>query len=482
MTDHLKTFKSASYPLNTMPRKKRTLKQIEPTELSHTYFLFATHPNPHNTKWIHYTNTVSTNIKPSTEMMLHSISMYPKAISKRCIDLWSKMGPHTPVISTDHCFYHYELYGHQNVKIPSEEEINNNDIDYNKYWIINFLRYKMYSSEYHEQYQKYQQYLFKVFQKYTFKSQYHLNHNYTLFIHCVTNPNGPQIWRKVSLNGRLTLQQVDQLLQLIIGYGFTGINHMTEFRINFNNNKLTNKIGLEFLKDHLETWNIRNELVIFDTKLIDKSSDGIVYRNIRANCSVPINKIYFGQIAELFLNKQSLYTNNTKPFDPFYDKYYSNLYTKSSNGQEYKFIDAKHNFSFNRNDCFQYVYDWGEEWIYNIYVIDKQTNEKDNIWSALIDGQTWCPPNDISAMEAYKWCLTKCHYDPQGLQIEVGDYKSPDDVYNWMEKTSKTYYDYQCLMTQNGYSMRKYLIENFKVNNSINIKERNKIINRLKSN
>eukprot|EP01084_Bolivina_argentea_P153330 267371_1 len=344
------------------------LHTVTPTKvIAPPFVLFGTDPEPNDAKWFTSTYSVSSEIKPDYYPDNIDISKIPS------------------VVSLDEHYFHYELYGHQNAQIPpkkvlqdsennKKKQMNEMSSDITKHPVIGLIQYKMCSPSYHSNYKQYQEYLYKVLQKNTFKSQHELNYNYTLFIHCVTNPNGPQIWRKVLLNGRLTLKQVDKLLSYIIGYAFTGKSHMTEFRINFNNNKITDKIPLDLWKDYLNEHHIRNELVIFDTNHdeIDRP-DCLVYAHMRANCTAPIEKIYFGQIAELFLNKQSLYTNDNIPFDPFYDKYYGNLYP-FPNQKRYKFINAKHNFSFNRNDCFQYVYDWGEEWIYNIYVIDRQKN------------------------------------------------------------------------------------------------------------
>eukprot|EP01084_Bolivina_argentea_P042577 78511_1 len=255
---------------------------------------------------------------------------------------------------------------------------------------------------------------------------------------------------------------------------------MTEFRINCNNNTLTKKIPLELYKDYLNESALRNELVVYDTSHIDDYLDGVVFRSLRSYCSAPIKKIYLGQICDLFLNKQSVYSDETIPFDPFYDKYYSN---KHCNKCKYKFIDAKSNFSYVRDDCFQYVYDWGEEFIYNIYVIDKRNNYNKYFMSRFIEGKTMCPPNDIGGMEAFKWILEKCHYNTVKTYVCVNNFKTVNDVYQWMSNTTNVYYKYACLMDKNNKTVRKALISALQQNyDTFHSGNRQKIINRLKSN
>eukprot|EP01084_Bolivina_argentea_P183360 316418_1 len=252
---------------------------------------------------------------------------------------------------------------------------------------------------------------------------------------------------------------------------------MTEFRINCNQNPLTYKISLNLFSDFLSASALRNDLIIFDPKHIDDFPDGVVYRNMRANCTADMNNIYLGQICDLYLNKQSLYSGNSIPFDPLYDKYYSRNVNKN-----YKFIDSKQNFSYNKSDCFQYVYDWGEEFVYNIYVIDKTKNYDTNFFSQFINGRGMCPPNDIGGMEQFKWAVETCHYNPNvaGREVSLTDLKTPNDIYQWMINHEKIYYKYACLMDKNR--VRNELICNLQNNYRIDKSVRKKIINRLKSN
>ena len=53
-----------------------------------------------------------------------------------------------------------------------------------------------------------------------------------------------------------------------------------------------------------------------------------------------MDKMYVGQICDLYLNKSSEYADNAIPFDPFYDKYYYNLHP-SDQKQNNKFLDTK---------------------------------------------------------------------------------------------------------------------------------------------
>eukprot|EP01084_Bolivina_argentea_P042576 78509_1 len=206
---------------------------------------------------------------------VHSIHTKP---TKKMLQLWKhnrvfmldgskvNVSKIQDISCVDEFFYHYELYGHQNIEMSNKcssqeketllknqrgylhplsrkfyDQTEKIDIDYS---MPRMLWYRMLNPLYNARYKYYQQYLYHLFQKNTFSSQHELNYNYTLFIHCVTNPNGIQIWRKVILNGRLTLKQVDKILKIVIGYTFTGITHMTEFRINCDQNPLTHKISL----------------------------------------------------------------------------------------------------------------------------------------------------------------------------------------------------------------------------------------------
>ena len=237
-----------------------------------------------------------------------------------------------------------------------------------------------------------------------------------------------------------------------------------------------------------DTDNIRNELVIFDTKNINDYPDGMVYRALRANCTAPMHKIYFGQIADLFLHKNKDYNHDSIPYDPFYDKYYGKQMFPFPNTKRYDIMDknqVKKNFSYIKNDCIQYIYDWGEEWCWNIYIIDKKQNKMSNnnykSLSRFIDGKCIIPPNDISGMEGFKWSLEKCHYDPYALKMEIGDIKKPNDIYQWMGETLERYYDFGCLMGQNNPRIRQMLILHFKEHQNVDYKIRKKIINQLKS-
>eukprot|EP01083_Nonionella_stella_P004065 11721_1 len=453
-----------------MPRS--VLQEVQSTTNDETppMFVFGTDPEPEDAKWLLLTVMAASNVKATAEMIHNCRSRYSKGT-----DLTGAR-----VFSCDEFFYHYELYGHEGTEMPSKEDLDAQK-PHTNYPICNELKYKLFSPTYSMDYKRYQTYLYTIFKRNTFKSQDALNYNYTLFIHCVTNPNGPQIWRKVVLNGRLTLKQVDQLFKFIIGYEVTGIAHMTEFRINCDNNKITNKIPLDLYQDHLNEARLRNELIVFDTTEIDKWPDGIAHRYRRGNCTAPIADIYLGQVADLYLNKHSVYQDDAIPFDPFYDEYYHNLFP-FPNGTAYKFVDAKCNFSYNKTDCFQYIYDWGEEWCYNVYVLDKVKNTKDTFLCKMQDGKTMCPPNDIASLESWKWCLKKCYYDAHALPMEVGgSFKEPNDIYKWMQKTAKQYYDYQCLMGKNSSKMRSFLRRVLSQNNKIKKSVKMKMIKQLKS-
>ena len=350
-------------------------------------------------------------------------------------------------ITYDELVYHYKLHGHAN-KIAA----------------MRCIQFKM-STHYVSLYKSHQEYLYYMFRKHTFKSQHELNHNYTLMIHCVTNPNGPQIWRKAVVNGRLTLKQLDDDIQAYIGYVHR-VAHLTEFRFNLSGCGFSHKLKAP-------PANLDSTLVVFDPKHIDDYADGRVYRLARGNCTPPIRDIYFGQVADLYLNRQTLYTQRTVPFDPFYEQYYRGL-NAVVDPTRYTFIDSKANFSFIKNDCFQFAYDWGEEWVYNVYVLDKSVNEHDAFFSHFVSGKGAHPPNDVGGMSAYKWILRKLHYEPHALKKDVGEFKTQNEVYEWLMLFDQ-YSDYWCLMEKDARWFRELLIDLF------NRTARKKLVKQLQS-
>ena len=91
------------------------------------------------------------------------------------------------------------------------------------------------------------------------------------------------------------------------------------------------------------------------------------------------------------------------------------------------------------------------------------------------------PPNDVAGMEAFKWSLEKCHYNPYAMKMHIGGWKVPNDIYSWMRDTEKGYFDFSCLMGKNKQRVRKFLIPFFKSNPRINHKTKKNIIKQLNS-
>ena len=446
---------------STVSKPRTRLRYIKPAEsIGEIQVIVPTNPEPKDAQWLLI--MACATCEPSPRMI--QLAQDPRNGRK------TKIEPGMKATAVDELYYHYELHG-------DEEHIAR---------ICQSINFKMNSPVFERNYQIHQEALYRIFRRNTFKSQKELNYNYTLFVHCVTNPNGPQIWRKLVLNGRLTLKAVDCALKAVIGYGLpelshstkSGIAHMTDFRFNLNQLKMSEI----FNSIYLRTTHLRNEMVVFDTDDVNEFADGMVYRKLRGNCTAPISQIHFGEIADLYLNTNSEYKENAVPFDAFYDKYYRGLYDEN----QYEFVDNQTNFSFTKTDCFQYGYDWGEEWTFNIYVVEKHKNVDNGFFSRFVDGKGVRPPNDVGSIEAYKWILEKCHFDPYALKMEVGDFKVPQDVYEWLCTAGKSYFDYWCLMGTYGVSgqnrnARNRLISFFRSNDSLDRNVRKKIINELQS-
>eukprot|EP01084_Bolivina_argentea_P296000 509740_1 len=147
--------------------------------------------------------------------------------------------------------------------------------------------------------------------KFAERSNKSTNLIYTLFIHTVTHPNSPQIWRRIKVSSQLTLEQFDQILIQCLGH--TGL-HSTEFQIPINtfyHHSMPTEPPYKFAKNKFQIWNQNSESV-----------DKKCFQYLRPEITVPINRILFGQIAQLFPMKYEF--QNKYPFDAFHTKYYKN--------------------------------------------------------------------------------------------------------------------------------------------------------------
>ena len=60
-----------------------------------------------------------------------------------------------------------------------------------------------------------------------------INATYYLYIHLITQPQSPQIWRRIKINGRMTLEQFDEVLELVLDFKLDIIMNLDLILIHF---------------------------------------------------------------------------------------------------------------------------------------------------------------------------------------------------------------------------------------------------------
>ena len=117
-----------------------------------------------------------------------------------------------------------------------------------------------------------------------------INATYYLYIHVVTQPQSPQIWRRIKKNGRMTLEQFDEVIRVCVGFQ-TGHNY--EFRFNFDTFK--GKIKLKTVPNRFIDHSFR----VFNDE-IDNHVDRTIYRMTKDGAiTMDIGQLLMGQILSL---------------------------------------------------------------------------------------------------------------------------------------------------------------------------------------
>ena len=166
---------------------------------------------------------------------------------------------------------------------------------------------------YHNLLYKYKLFLQSVFfdylQKYNNLNE-NINRTYNLFIYLVTHPSSPQIWRRIRINGQISLCQFDEILCNLF-FGNRGHNY--EFRFNLNMNSLI-KCDLKYIEKNnqfkqlfskngfkFEFDNIDNGCLIITNLNIPNHIDRVILRlNKQSTISMDMQQILMGQLLSLY--------------------------------------------------------------------------------------------------------------------------------------------------------------------------------------
>lgn len=162
-------------------------------------------------------------------------------------------------------------------------------------------------------------------------------------------------------------------------------------------------------------------------------------------------QILVGQIASLFqpFRKQSI------PKDKFMEQFYPSLHDALLRKNKFGFVinnsdeNNSHlsNSIHNRSDCLQWVYDFGTQWIHNIYFEESKPIEnftfyhKNAVYCEYLNGFTMCPIDDVGALRDYHLALLKCH---NCYEKAINDYKTKHDIYSWMINANIYYFYLAC--------------------------------------
>ena len=164
-------------------------------------------------------------------------------------------------------------------------------------------------------------------------------------------------------------------------------------------------------------------------------------------------EVMIGQIAPFFqpFRKRPIPKDNfMQKFYPFL--YYSLLSERANDKFGFKYEHENNqshleNGVYNRRDCFQFVYDIGNQWIHNVYfenstpITNCRYYHKDAIYCKYLNGFTMCPPEDNGGIFRYYYSLLKC-YDAYDKPVKCFDTKMK--IYEWIE-TRPEYYKICCM-------------------------------------
>eukprot|EP01084_Bolivina_argentea_P269378 457798_1 len=287
----------------------------------------------------------------------------------------------------------------------------------------------------------------KLYDKFINNAKYR-NKIYTLFIHTVTHPNSPQIWRRIRVSSKLTLKQFELVLKNCIGFGNT---HSTEFQI-----PIQSFCEKEIVMKEPSPKLHKGKLCIWDYEKVHHFIDSKVWDYLRSTMTIKMDQIIFGQIADLFPIKNDF--KDKYPFDAFHQKYFNDnkhfeILEKLSPNFEMRFD----NFNYHRNDCLHWIYDIGNLWNTHIYIEDVQILDnryKNKIMCEYINGSTYGPPTNIGDFEQWHLCLLKS----MGLWEErICSFDTGNDIYEWLQETELNYYEMICLAKDScSKLMKKY--------------------------
>eukprot|EP01084_Bolivina_argentea_P238584 400823_1 len=306
------------------------------------------------------------------------------------------------------------------------------------------------------------------------------NNNYQILVHMITDPNSPQVWRRMTINGTTNMMQFDKILRKTFCLGI----HSSYFKIPLNNKYFDIEIP------HAQSKYFTKEILLFNG--IKGSTDNYCFQHLYKPYSFPINHLLFGHIAPIFFDiSKNIKTKNKIPFDQFKQDFFPGFYSKYSKESLHQIFDydARYsNFYIDRNDCFQWCYDLGDNYIFNIYVeqIEKVKSKQNIFVCKYLNGSSCAPPEDIGSVEDWYKCILLCYgyklneINPSNSMIENG-YKNKNIFYKWLKSTFKQHYEVFGLANSKTYlryaSMNKYQFDNYMKCNVISKLEMSKIRN-----
>eukprot|EP01084_Bolivina_argentea_P043739 80551_1 len=283
----------------------------------------------------------------------------------------------------------------------------------------------------------------------------HINKRYTLFIHAVTLPQSPQVWRRIKINGSCTLLQFDEIINQLIGFGR---GHNYEFRFNLIQNKHFQNAIKNIKTGHSL---IRQGELRMTNLQIPNHVDRIVNRlTLHDATSMDIGEILIGQIFSLYDTEFERFHNKI-PYDEFMDTHYPEYYRLFSDLQHSKGYTFDRNMRYDNfsydNDCLQWIYDMGSDWRFNIYVEhieDINLDIYENTRSVeYIDGSGIAIPDDVGNFEDWYLLLLK---SLNKYMFLVCDMKTSKEVYDWIKNHQSNKYYCQTWLDSNGWNCRLF--------------------------
>lgn len=242
----------------------------------------------------------------------------------------------------------------------------------------------------------------------TCKNKYNwINREYTLFIHLITHPKSPQIWRKIKVHGSISMKELSNVIRLAMNWAQYANAQFGDFlncdRFSFSSQH-THRFRLQLGTILAKFPQLRNHAWLKPSKkhklfenfigIRDPSQhtlDGCIWDGWLGT-ELDANDILLGQIAPFFINNNdNKDSSNTHPIPndtflhTFYPKYYQFLQKHSKKAFNFEFNQTENDMTsildncvYNRSDCLQWVYDIGCQWIHNIYFENGRANANFN--------------------------------------------------------------------------------------------------------